>query len=92
MLVTTDLTGAQSGAGQARHRLDEMGAELDAALHLLDRAGHATDWHSPAADAFHADIAALRADVARLRGRVEELATTAVGVGVLLSELAERLR
>ena len=92
MLVTTDLAGAQTAAVQARHRLEEVGAELDAALRLLDRAAHATDWHSPAADAYHGDIAALRTDVVRLRGRVEKLATTAVGVGVLLSELVERSR
>lgn len=90
MLATTDLSWAQTAAGQARHRLEEMGAELDAALRVLDGAAHATDWRSPAADSYHRDIAALRTDVLRLRGRVDDLATTAVGAGVLLARLAER--
>jgi hypothetical protein len=94
MLGTSDLIGdltrAQTAAGLARHRLEEMGGELDAALGLLDRAAHVTDWHSPAADSFHGEIERLRREAFRLRRRVDELAATAAGAGVLLADLAER--
>src|SRR5690606_19327626 len=90
MLARSDLAWAQTAAALARHRLDETATQLDAALRLLDRAAHATDWQSRAADSHHCDIADLRGDVARLRGRVDELADTAAGVGVLLDRLAER--
>lgn len=89
---TLDFGGAQTAAGLARHRLEEMAGELDAALHLLERAARATDWQSSAADSFHGEVERLRRETVGLRERVDALAQTAVGAGVLLADLAERLQ
>lgn len=91
MLATTlanpNLAWAQTAAGIALHRLEELRAELDAALPLLDAGARATDWQSRAADAFHDDLMRVRDDVARLRERVADTASTARGARVVIASL-----